>query len=73
MVERMADQFKKYLHKNVGVGGIFCHCCNDYFGNDREKLNRLARHQLKQETKKEIEEELESCIALTGFGGNIEQ
>lgn len=49
----MADDFKKEMNSRCGVGGMKCHCCNDYKGKDKKVLNRLARRTIKQKDKKE--------------------
>ena len=47
----MADEFKKTMHKRVGVGGLKCDCCNKYNGKKRKVLNRQARRVSKQPTR----------------------
>jgi len=51
------DKFKQCQHKGVGIGGLYCQCCNDYYGADKAKLNRAARARLKEDTKKEIKQQ----------------
>jgi hypothetical protein len=48
------DDFRKEQNAVCGVGGLFCHCCNDYTGKERKVLNRLVRRKMKQ--KKDEEE-----------------
>ena len=52
------DKFKEYQNSHCGVGGVHCDCCNDYKGKHRKKLNRLARKSFKEETIKEINDEI---------------
>ena len=42
------DAFKEQQMKSVGIGGLTCSCCNDYFGKNKRKLNREARARLKK-------------------------
>lgn len=51
------DKFRKAQHKHVCVGGIHCHCCNQYHGKNKRKLNRQARATLKSQDKKENRED----------------
>lgn len=46
------------MNKICSVGGVKCPCCNHYSGKDKKKLNRQARAGLKQDTLKEINENL---------------
>ena len=52
------DIFKKISFKNVGHGGIKCHCCSDYRPNvhgkksTMDRLRRITRRRLKQEDSK---------------------
>jgi hypothetical protein len=48
------DSFKKIQHEKSIVGGIYCACCNPFFGKSRKVLNRVARRVLRQRDKKEI-------------------
>jgi hypothetical protein len=48
------DKYKTKMSERCAVGGIHCSCCNPYHpkknrGKDKKKLNRIARHKLKQE------------------------
>lgn len=43
------DDHKKKTARYFGHGGPKCHCCNDHFGKDRQRVNRMARHRLKDE------------------------
>lgn len=54
----MADEYRKMMNKNCGIGGMKCFCCNIYFGKDKAKLNRWARAQFKALTKKILKQEL---------------
>lgn len=42
------DDFKRIQNKRVGIGGVRCPCCNDYYGKRKAGLNRYARRVLKQ-------------------------
>ncbi len=41
----------------IKVGGVHCHCCNDYHSkNNRRKPFRAARRKAKQAVRKEVNE-----------------
>ena len=46
------DSFKVKQMSYVGIGGMKCYCCNDWFGKNKYKLNKLARQKIKNETRK---------------------
>jgi hypothetical protein len=46
------DLFKSTQHSFIVPGGLKCSCCNKFTGKDKQKLNRLTRHRLKAEDKK---------------------
>jgi len=50
----MKDIFKAMQERTCAVGGIKCPCCNMWKGHERAKLNRIARHKLKQRDAKEF-------------------
>jgi hypothetical protein len=56
------DTFNKAQHKHIGIGGINCPCCNNMArkGHDKKdrELSRMARAQVKAETRRLFEEEL---------------
>ena len=54
----MSDIFKQSMEHHCGIS-IHCHCCNDFYGKDKKKLNRMAMAKLKQLEKKELKESLE--------------
>lgn len=58
------DIFKAEMHKACGHGGIYCYCCNDYNNSKKhkakEKLNRLARHRISQQDKRNFQNELDN-------------
>jgi hypothetical protein len=54
----MADEYKKIMHHFVGIGGIFCECCNKFVGKEKGKLNRLARRKFKENFSKELKKEI---------------
>ena len=54
----MSDIFKQSMEHYCGIS-IHCPCCNDFYGKDKKKLNRMARVKLKQLEKKELKESLE--------------
>lgn len=48
------DTFKKTMNRKVGIGGVRCACCNDYYGHrNRKRLGRYARRVLKQALRRE--------------------
>ena len=57
------DIFKAEMNKACQCGGIYCPCCNNYINNKRhkykKKLNRLARHRISQQDKRNFQNELE--------------
>ena len=59
------DDFKRKTFKVVCVGGDKCPCCNQFYYENkrRQKLNKLTRHRLKQEDKKNL--------MLENVGGRI--
>jgi len=44
----MSDEFNNQKKKHIGLGGIKCHCCNNFHGKSKKKLNRIARARLKR-------------------------
>lgn len=44
----MADDFRRYLDRKTGKGGVKCTCCNRFFGKDRKKLHQQVRRILKR-------------------------
>lgn len=50
----MADDFRRGLDRRSGIGGVKCHCCNDYKGKDRKCLRRIVRRGLKQKIRRLI-------------------
>ena len=51
------DDFKKEQLKRIGIGGLRCYCCNDFYGKTKSKLNKAARTAMKREVKKIVNEE----------------
>lgn len=53
------DKFKQKQNLYLGGGGygIHCYCCNPFFGKRKPILNRIARTNLKKDTKKELDDE----------------
>ena len=49
----------KFQGQKTGPGGTKCDCCNDYFGHHRKKLQKLVRHLIKRESKKDISDATE--------------
>jgi hypothetical protein len=48
------DEARKIVAGHIGPGGLKCPCCNNgWFGKDRNKVNRLARRDLKQKDRME--------------------
>jgi hypothetical protein len=52
------DKFRAKQNNECDVGGVKCRCCNGYHDKDKPMLNQIARSKLKQEDRKEIEEEI---------------
>ena len=52
----MKDIFKMCQLNHTGIGGLHCHCCNQFFSKFKKRLNRMARAKVKRELNKEIEE-----------------
>jgi len=48
----MRDAFKTKTRKDVGHGGMSCHCCGPAPGKDRKALRRRARARLREETRR---------------------
>jgi len=48
------DTFKSIQHEKTIVGGIYCACCNPFFGKSRKVLNRAVRRVMKQRDKKVV-------------------
>lgn len=56
------DAFNKEKHKYLGTNGLHCPCCQHYHGSDQAKLNKVARHRFKEETRKAAAVQGYTCI-----------
>ena len=62
MAEINVDAFRKKQQDGVSIGGIYCSCCNPWFGKWRAKLNKIARAKLKRSDRNEQQKEKdENC------------
>ena len=53
------DAVKAEMNRRCDVGGIKCHCCNEFHGKDKPGLGRMVRRTNKQKLQEEYETYLE--------------
>ena len=55
------DKFTQHIHKQCGIGGLSCTCCNPAFQIGKQRTRRFARRRLKAELEAEIEADLDTA------------
>lgn len=54
----MKDIFKICQLNHTGIGGLHCHCCNQFFGKlYKKRLNRIARANIRSTLIKQLKED----------------
>lgn len=53
------DKFTQHIHKQCGIMGLACPCCNPAFAIGKQRTRRFARRRLRQELDAEIDLDLD--------------